>query len=187
VHVPTARVPTGATAHPASTADATMIIVNQATGRQMRVGSYGRVTYDDRTASEEIDRQYERCKRVLPPGAIVAVSYDIGPACSPSRRLPGPHRSGLSLRRDGGIGELLTESRDATRRFNSVAASDPFRLSRDVNQRRTLLERLRKDGVNVFFADLGIHASDWPDPILHPTDPVAPARWRARGGHGGRR
>ena len=181
------HVPTGATAHPASTADTTITIVNQATGREMRVGFYGRVAHDDRTAPDEIDRQYERCKRAVPPGAIVAVFYDIGPAHSPFRRLSEPHRSGLSLRRDGGIGELLTESRDATRRFDSVAACDPFRLSRDVNQRRTLLQRLREDGVDVFFADLGIYASDWPDPLFHPTDPVAPARWRARGGHGGRR
>jgi hypothetical protein len=167
-----------------------LTIVNPNNGPSLRFAFYGRVACDaDDTAMTNLARQYERCERAVPPGAIVAVFYDIG-AGSAFHRRPGPLTvGGRVLRRDGGIGDLLTESQHLSRRYDFVTACDPWRLSRDVHQVRTLLDRLRQSHIRILFPDVaeGIRTDGLLDLLLRPAHSIRPGRWRRLGSRGGRR
>jgi Resolvase, N terminal domain len=118
----------------------------------LRVAFYGRVACDgDGTAATAIARQYEQCRRALPPGAITAVFYDIG-SHPGVRRRPGQLRlDGLTLRRDGGLNDLLAEAGRPSRRFDQIVTYGPDRLSRDMRRAWELLNRLAVAGVECLF------------------------------------
>ncbi len=122
------------------------------THSELRVAFYGRVACDtDRTAMTTIARQYEQCRRALPPGAITAIFYDIGshPAV---RRRPGQLTIGdQKLHRDGGLGDLLGEAEGQPRRFDQLITCGPDVLSRDTGWASKLLTRLTVAGVDYLF------------------------------------
>ncbi len=119
---------------------------------ELRVAFYGRVACDsDDTAMTTIARQYEQCRRALPPGAITAIFYDIGsyPAL---RRRPGRLTVGdQRLRRDGGLDDLLGAAEGQPRRFDHLITCGPEILTRDTGRASTLLTRLTVAGIGYLF------------------------------------
>jgi len=120
--------------------------------RELRVAFYGRAAFDaDDTAMPSIARQYEQCRRVLPPGAITAIFYDIG-SYPTFRRPPGSLPVGdQTMRRDGGLDTLLFEAARAPRRFDQLITYSPDRLSRDTGTAYDLMHRLQRAGVQHLF------------------------------------
>jgi hypothetical protein len=119
---------------------------------ELRVAFYGRVACDaDGTAMTAIARQYEDCRRALPPEAITAVFYDVG--CFPAgRRHPGRLTIGdQSLRRDGGLHDLLVQARIPTRRFDQLITDGPDALSRNMERGSGLLIDLDRAGIEYLF------------------------------------
>ena len=147
--------------------------------RPLRIAFYGRVARDDDGAEEQLARQYERCRRALPPGSITAVFYDVGPSDAGSK--PAFDRlfiGGVHARRDGGLDDLLAEAVRERRRFDYLTASDPFRLSRNPGRANELLHRLRLARVQPLFPLVAgtAHTADAIDLLLS----AVPAGNRAR-------
>jgi len=120
----------------------------------LRVAFYGRcASGDEHDAPISLTWQYEACRRMLPPEAIVAVFYDLAPpvATSPAadRLLSGQ----TSQSRDGGMTELLTEAARPTRRFNHVITADPDRLSRRTRVATALLHHFAVHRLGLLYAD----------------------------------
>jgi site-specific DNA recombinase len=136
-----------------------MTVTNMPGHPKLRVAFYGRVARDDDgSAMTTMAEQYERCRHALPPGAITAVFYDVG-TYPGFRRHPGRLRiGGQTVRREGGLDDLLAEAQRRSRRYDYLSACDPFRLSRDHRRLRDLLDRLDRAEVHPLFPDLGLPA-----------------------------
>jgi site-specific DNA recombinase len=117
----------------------------------LRVAFYGRVARDRDDTELSLVRQYEQCRRALPPEAIITtVFYDVG--SSPlNRPHPAPGRltirAGMDAVRDGGLADLLAEATSADRRFDCLVTCGPDRLSRDSQRAVELMNELKRAAV----------------------------------------
>lgn len=116
------------------------------------VAFYGRTAraQDPEHTNDHLARQYLACAASLPTGLIVAVYYDIGPT---NWLHPHPPEvitvEGTTLRRDGGLRELLAEAGDpASCRFDYLVTAGLDRLHRSHNECLALVTHLHQLGVH---------------------------------------
>ena len=127
--------------------------------------------------NDHLASQYLACATSLPTGLIVAVFYDIGPT---NWLHPHPPKAitveGATLRRDGGLRDLLTEASDpANCRFDYLITAGLDRLHRNHHECLALLTHLRQLGVHTLVAGNPPHSG--PSPAGSKPD-VADLEWR---------
>jgi hypothetical protein len=122
----------------------------------LRVAFYGRLGCDSDDTELSLVRQYEQCRRVLPPQSLTAVFYDVGSG-PVNRPHPAPARltirAGVDAVRDGGLADLLAEATSANRRFDCLITCGPDRVSRDSQRAVELMNELERATVPCLFPE----------------------------------
>lgn len=134
----------------------------------LRAAFYGSTANDaapERVRTAMI-RQYRKCQRALPDGALVAAFFDPKIEQPRPATSDGQHHSALPVRRDGGLAELLAEVGWPYRpRFNFVIACGTTRLAPDTATLTPVLRRLALAGVEFLIAPWTTSAAATPLPM----------------------
>lgn len=125
-----------------------------------RVAFYGRA----REPYTGIAGQYLTCRDRLPAAHVItAVFFDKATYPDPTAMPSEIYIGGDTVRRDGGIADLLTEAEQPDRRFDAIFVAKLDRIGRHPGQFWDLLHRMR-------CADLGLLVADMDPPEIASMD-----------------